>query len=76
MAHYDLLPQHEDLLADLTDEGPLTREQATEALQTIAHAAHLWRDYYSDQYEIIGEQQELGARDALDSFAKLLDPRP
>ena len=70
MAHYDLLPQHEDLLADLTDEGPLTREQ------TIAHAARLWRDYYSDQYEIIGEQQELGARDALDSFAKLLDPRP
>lgn len=74
MAHRDLLPQSANLRSDLAESG-LTGEQVNAVLVAVSYHLRMWADYYSDEYQKIGDKDLKGAHEALQEQVDLLNER-
>ncbi len=68
MAHWDLLPTTDDLVASLVEEG-IDETTVQRVLHAVAGHLSLYKDYFDDQVRMNGEQRDVGASDELARIA-------
>lgn len=72
MGYRDLLPDG-DYIADRLNKAGLTREQQQHTFEAFAHLITDYADYYLNEYERVGEKQDLGAHEALTEMAQMFE---
>lgn len=72
MGYYDLLPRRQHVLDQLQQAG-VDAADAELALGVMASVVQEWADYYDTQWEVNGERQEAGARDALRELVSVFE---
>lgn len=72
MGYRELLPKA-DYIADRLNKAGLTREQQQETFEAFAHLINEYSDFHQNEYERVGEKQDLGAQEALSDLALMFE---
>ena len=72
MGYQELLPVA-DYVADRLNKAGLTREQQQVTFEAFAHLISEYADFYSNEYERVGEKQDLGAHEALTELSQMFE---